>query len=452
LRLSFSVTPSPPAGMLDVTNPPGGLTAATGDGTTDDTSAIQRILNYTKTTSNKKIFFPQGKYLINDDIDIPDEVELHGSEDDISVITTSSPRFTHKLKNTLPVSNVRLENLYFDGIRLKLRQSLSRDITVKRCVFFCHKANPGGSGANVADEQLKFDKIERLRIEECVFLRDSNAFGIGIQFYGTRRVVVTNNIFGLDLNDITWLSGELKLPYWTKQERKLTLLKTDFSLPNDQGFFKSAFYDAYDTLMTIAKNVFNRSPNNSSAANNHVVYLKGFSGMIITSNYARGWPNNGGIKIQNGQHIHIARNYLDDTGILLYTHDPRAASPYGGLKDVIIYGNHIVVRSNDATGITYFKPHWKQDSGLDENIQYAANEFEFPGVSNPSATCINLTNGDLTQHHVYEDNVYYGTTPPKTITLSGRHTATPFSWGCIDPVISTLYNYDPYKLNIPPYS
>ena len=63
--------------------------------------------------------------------------------------------------------------------------------------------------------------------------------------------------------------------------------------------------------------------------------------------------------------------------------------------------------------------------------------------------CVWLTNGNLSQHHVYTDNVYYGTATP--VKLQANEGTSSYETGNIDQEIKDLYNYPAYKLNIPPY-
>lgn len=160
------------------------------------------------------------------------------------------------------------------------------------------------------------------------------------------------------------------------------------------------------------------------------MYLKGLDGVEVAANYVRGWPADpsGGIKARNGKNLITARNYIDDTGILLYTHDPRDRV---STMDWRIYGSHIVQRSNPghrASGISYSERHF---TGVDKNLTYSANQFEIVDVSDPTSyTCIWLTNGDLSHHQVYKDNVYYGTTTK--VKLQARHETPSFETGNID--------------------
>ena len=99
--------------------------------------------------------------------------------------------------------------------------------------------------------------------------------------------------------------------------------------------------------MKIAKNIFNGRPNTGDLFKGRAMYLKGFNDLEVKSNYVRGWPTDGsgGIKARSGKNILIPRNYVDDSGILLYSHKVQKDFLYDGLKNAIIYGNHIVQRT-----------------------------------------------------------------------------------------------------------
>ena len=305
--------------------------------------------------------------------------------------------------------------------------------------------------------QLKLAFLGNSSVHKCVFLRDSNAFGVASKFSNTVGVTVSDNICGLDLNKMNWLSNQVKpVNHWENQKQKLEFLRSFYRLAADQGFFNSCLYDQCDKQMSILENIFNGSPNTGNLKKDHAMYLKGFYVMDVTGNYVRGWPAtaSGGIKVRNGRSLRLARNYIDDTGILLYTYDKTKACLYDGLKNIVIYGNHIVQRTNPnnrTSGISYYEPLDTYPGNRDENIKYSANVFEIVNVSDPTSyRCIWLTNGRVLQHHAYEDNVYYNTTTKVKLQARGNQTPS-YETGAIDLEIQKLYNYTPYELNIPPY-
>lgn len=104
----------------------------------------------------------------------------------------------------LPVRSVALNYLYFDGIRLDFHggaqgQLSTSNIIVDSCVFFS-TAQSRVSTARARLGQLKLAFLEKSGVHKCVFLRDSNAFGVASKFSNTVGVRVTGNICGLDLS------------------------------------------------------------------------------------------------------------------------------------------------------------------------------------------------------------------------------------------------------------
>ena len=78
-----------PAGTTNVKQPGGSLIAAVGVGKIYDISAIQAIVKHVAGSTNSKVFFPCGDYLVSDDIATSGLVELHGTQSDIAVIKAS---------------------------------------------------------------------------------------------------------------------------------------------------------------------------------------------------------------------------------------------------------------------------------------------------------------------------------------------------------------------------
>ena len=449
----LAITDDGPAGMTNVKKPGGTLSRAIGDGKTDDSSAIEAIINQKAGSTINKVFFPPGEYLVDSNIIIRHSVELHGTKLGIAVIKAPRNRSMKIYIDATSVKSVALNNLYLDGVLVEFNgRQKTNDVKLFNCLFFSVFSRLSPKPAN---PQLKMKELSNADVNRCIFLKDSEAFGVATQFTRTSNVTVHYNVFGLDLSKINWLSTELKpAKHWQDQTEKLRFLKTRYNLTSDQGFFKSCLYDECDKEMKIRKNVFNGSPNTGARKKDHVVYLKGFNGMIFEQNYARGWSADptGGIKARNGKSITIACNYIDDTGILLYSHKKTKDCLHDGLKDVVVYGNHIIQRSNPGhrcSGISYYEPHF---TGRDENITYLGNTFEIINRSDPTNyRCIWLTNGDVTHHHVYEDNVYYNTTTKVKLEArkgTPRYEKENIAFGT---AVRNTYNFPPYKLNIPTY-
>ena len=440
--------------------PGGSLRAAVGDGVTDDTSAIQAIVNHAMSSNITKVFFPRGEYLVNGNIAIADSVELYGTESGMAVIKASDA-YAIKIHNAVrvPVTNVVLRNLYFDGILVEFKGQSINNITIEGCMFFSSQS-PGNASNAEKNKQLKMVDLRQGRVLRNVFMRDSHAYGVALSFTRTVDVMLYNNLCGLKLSqDMHWLSNPVGLlVFFSRQKNKLEFLKTHYHLQDDQGYFESCLYEECDSRMQIGKNVFNGSPN-TGRKRDHAIYLKGFNHMSVSSNYVRGWPANGtgGIKARNGQGLFLVRNYVDGTGILLYSHENNnnKSCIYVGLKNVVVYGNHLRMQTNlnhSTSGLRYHEPH---RVGRDENIKYSGNEFEIIGVSNPTYyTCIWLTNGDTSQHHVYRDNIYFGRSDTVKIAGRGGQVLDPAAYqqGDFDQRIKDRFNrYPLYNPNIPLY-
>ena len=439
--------------------PGSSLRAAAGDGVTDDTSAIQAIVNHAMSSNITKVFFPRGEYLVSGNIAIADSVELYGTESGMAVIKASDA-YAIKIHNAVrvPVTNVVLRYLYFDGILVEFKGRSINNITIEGCIFFSSQS-PGNAN-NAEKKQLKMVDVRQGRVFRNVFMRDSHAYGVAISFTRTVDVMLYKNLCGLKLSqDMHWLSNQVEpIGFYSSQKNKLEFLKSHYHLQDDQGYFCSCLYEECDIRMRIEKNVFNGSPN-TGRKRDHAIYLKGFNQMSVLSNYVRGWPANvtGGIKARNGQDLWLARNYVDDTGILLYSHENtnNKTCIYVGLKNVVVYGNHLRMQTNlnhSTSGLRYYEPH---RVGRDESIKYSGNEFEIMGVSNPTDyPVIWLTNGDTSQHYVYRDNIYFGRSD--TVKIAGRDGQVlglaAYEQGDFDQRIKDRLNRFPlYKPNIPLY-
>lgn len=226
-------------------------------------------------------------------------------------------------------------------------------------------------------------------------------------------------------SDIAWL--EYQYPgfnSWNRLTEKVQFIKEYYTTDNDQGQYRATIYGNHDDGMLIERNIFNGSPHVQNLRD-PVIYFKGFDGLSVLGNYARGWPSDpsGGLKMRNGENVVVARNYLVDTAVLLYTHNETCSYDYlhPRLSNVLVYGNHLVEQSNVGawgTGISYFEPH---NVGDDTNIVFTSNVFEISGFNetNPPVG-IHITNGNKRKHHVYRDNVYFGTLIPVKLAASGQ--------------------------------
>lgn len=167
------MTDNGPAAMINVKQPGGAFRPAVGNGSHDDTGAIQAIIGHANSI-NKHVFFPHGEYLVTADILITGSVELHGPQIGIAVIKASTPYANKIHNNQLPVRSVGLNYLYFDGIRLLFKGSAKRssttsNITVFSCVFFSSR-NPSMTPKTLENlGQLELRRLKYSGVHKCFY-------------------------------------------------------------------------------------------------------------------------------------------------------------------------------------------------------------------------------------------------------------------------------------------
>ena len=468
----FSGTDSISSNYVDVTNPGQGLASLDNSGSTDNTADLQAIINHFHGIRTRQIiFFPRGRYLISQDITLNAKLTLRGSEDGISMIETTPSKAGEIRMESITGTNmgeIDVKHLYFDGVNLrfgKKNKGIKKLIFISHCVFFSRNT------PSIPKEEftVSFHNVTNLAsnkntLQYSVFLQDEHSLRVASSFAFSNGININNNIFGLHLRKMDWLRNEQDFQnnYWQCLIEKLNFLRQQLTnLEDDLGYLESSVYISFSNNTLIKKNVFNGNPRLPQLKRDHVVYVKGFKNVILQQNYARGWPTNasGGIKVRNGKNLVIAKNYIDDTGIILYTHMKAKADKlkylHLGLEDVLVYGNHLVLRTNlghRTTGISYYEPHLNgtdpSTDGQDKNLRYSANVFQIVGASNspPTEVCIFLTNGDQSEHHIYNDNFYWHTT--QAVNLQGRHQTPRYetsniSPGLIQPYVNMIVpNYD----------
>jgi hypothetical protein len=426
---------------INVLNLGSNLSALHNDSTTDNANALQLLFDSVD-GQGKTIYFPPGIYLIGQTVTVKSDTTVVGSRQGISLITTdASKTFMTNIRNyrrrrgvTTYHRNIFLAYLYFDGVYVDFRHQ--EHLYVSHCVFFLSKAPVGNN-----DFFVKFGYVanslseSRNALDHSLFLRKLDHFGKAVRFHDTGSMKIKHNIFGLDLNHLDWLSGVGHSwsdagGFWSTMKSKLLFLANRLNLATDQGCFNTSLNTGFTNKTRIEGNIFNGSPKSDWVRkHDHAIYLKGFDNMTFLENYVRGWPmdKSGCVKIRNGKTLVIAANYIDGTGFTLYSHlvarPPVLHKLYLGFKDVLIYKNLIVVREdlpdicNTTTGIWYYEPHRVPMStdANDENIIYSKNQFKIEVNGNDmtgakqqgEGKCINTSNGNQTQHHIYRDNEFY---------------------------------------------
>jgi len=135
-----------------------------GDGVTDDTTAIQYVINTVDTLGGGPVYFPAGTYLISDTLDLPSLVTLEGQGHGVSII---------KLDDSSNCAMLKSEN--FDSLTGQDKWLTSAGVAygfgLENLTFDANKAGQSGGTAAI----MIYGK--RYRIKNVMIL---NAYGIGL--------------------------------------------------------------------------------------------------------------------------------------------------------------------------------------------------------------------------------------------------------------------------------
>jgi hypothetical protein len=169
---------------------------ATGDGVTDDTTAIQAALN-SLIPNGGVLFFPQGTYLITSSLNVPSMVNLYGEGKQISKILTNNSI------NLLSFSNENTYGTFIEylwlygngssnGIYCDATTELDAHVLIRDCRFENHSNGITNGSGNYA----LFDSL----LEKCDFLNCN----VGVVFSGSQitclECTFRLNNYGCELN------------------------------------------------------------------------------------------------------------------------------------------------------------------------------------------------------------------------------------------------------------
>lgn len=206
--------------MLNVKFPPEGLTPATGDGTADDTEAIQGCINYAKEHGGMAVYFPSGSYLTSS-LTVYDKTTMFGYDRYNTRIIlkggATQPLLTgisNELTLTglgfdgnmdIQVNNINLIDisvksaiinncLLTDGYEL-LKINVTQDLQIDN-IIFDHAVVRGldilGSG-KVEARALLFNSLSNLLGSDYILLGTSNSILEDIHFNGTSPIGIQIN-------------------------------------------------------------------------------------------------------------------------------------------------------------------------------------------------------------------------------------------------------------------
>jgi hypothetical protein len=480
--LSLQVMAQQPAGTYNVKTQGG----AKGDGSTNDTAAIQNTLNAAH-AAGKHVYFPAGTYIANA-IDIPDNTSLFGDKAGISLLKSVQPYKTFKMLGDdndvgQTIGNLRIEDLFFLNMRFSFQNNAMSNLTMSRCVIATDKIAPDGQGWMMSE----WDGDDMI-VEDCIFLsgHETGEWSGGrikaIKASKTKGMLIRRNIIGLDMGNLSWLATEWQgHANWSNAVGRLNQFKTEQNLPRRMGEMAGGIAIFDGTENVIDQNIIHLDFEANLAggmSEDHLIYSLRETKIEITRNWLSGHPNTagGGLKHRDtwGPGV-IAANYLNDAPLLLYSYGHPTDDPIDyeyPFDNQLIFRNYLKVTpqrvlGNAITGGSsrYGFNFMSDDGKTGKEIDVAENLFDL--AANIQNQGINLAQGKTTADgwRIYESNFHVsGVNSGELVEIRGRN-QTPGAYTYFTarirasaPYLSgmnaTMAKYEameiPY-LNIPPY-
>ena len=165
-------------GMLDVS-----AAGALGDGLTDDSAIIQRVVNEVSHNGGGTVYFPPGTYLAK--FYVPANTDLVGDTATLKLPALSAG-------DGSPIVDVRGSRVTFRGLKFDGNKS------AQTADGFSDSFNTGGGGtgrayrAAIKVDGTTYSPIEKLLVENCEFV---NTYGAAIAALNVDRVHILNNHF-----------------------------------------------------------------------------------------------------------------------------------------------------------------------------------------------------------------------------------------------------------------
>ena len=147
---------------------------AKGDGTTDDTTAIQAAIDAANTAGGGTIYFPSGDYKTDSQVTLQSDIELRGDMNARLMPSDTVPTEAYKATTE---SNIRVTNLVFEGTGTAYTAGTQRllqfndcsEVQITNCTF--RKAR---------ESALVVDDCDQGRLSECIF-ENCYQYGVSIR-------------------------------------------------------------------------------------------------------------------------------------------------------------------------------------------------------------------------------------------------------------------------------
>src|SRR6266508_105177 len=170
---------------------------ARGDGSTDDTRAINAAIDRASANGGGSVVLPAGTYVVGSDdyIHLKSGVSLRGSGID-TVIVAAAGRAPHQLvAEGQPSADITIEGIVFDGrgaavSLIRLIRPGSRGITIRNCQL--RNIGPGKDHFGI----VVGASVTSVTIQSNQFANQGNVQGVGIScFGGVANLTIADNTF-----------------------------------------------------------------------------------------------------------------------------------------------------------------------------------------------------------------------------------------------------------------
>ena len=434
----------------EVKNPDGSYIRLAGNGITDDTENLEKLIEYAALNS-KEIYFPAGVYKISRDVDLSkinlselSNFTLSGDKNGLTIFDASldsEKMLKLKSEEYKPImNNININNIVFNNMGLAFNGSNKKDISLNNNVFMNGKytREKDVSGNIIKATMIPYIEVKNSTylIEKNVFLRGNNYPGRGVSTYRSKNTIIKDNFFGRleGINDAySMLPSEVidKLNLINNESKKTS--GDNLKVTESQGnFFTAINNERYDENVSITNNYFNMNKTRNINSDfrkdvlifginiakhgqrrDHIIYSKGYNGLNIYGNYFEGMENGvaGGVKIRNGKNAYVGSNYFKDVPLLTYIYGDLTRGECV-LYNTTIYNNLLHQTTNfegKGTGILYYQSYRDGD-----NLSFEVNNTD----GTTSTNIWDNAYGDVQNFLVYKNK--FMDKGRDQITISGR--------------------------------
>lgn len=281
----------------------------------------------------KQLYIPAGKYYINKSVllEIID-ISISGDKDDATILINKDKTKNvvldadHESKN---VKNLTIENLFLDGIGLRVRDK--PNLKVENNIFYNFNGDYMvhvfcGKNTNINHNIFLRDK------ERAEARADRNARTISVTGYNwggkykwAEDVYIRDNIVGAKIDELDAIKSLQKENNQNIVRLQKAIKEKKISLKNEQNYITTGvnsycnLKNAYIEDNFFYSNYDDQEKEKNPIEHDHATYLRGSQNVHISGNHMRGFQNGpyGGFKFKSGRDLVVMNNYIRNSSIIL---------------------------------------------------------------------------------------------------------------------------------------